>query len=57
MYQKQARLFERGYMMNENENEAENEKQIIQIRHSRPRPRTQIYSILNVPQYNDGYIY
>ena len=42
MYQKQARLFERGYMMNENENEAENEKQIIQIRHSRPKPRASV---------------
>ena len=34
MYEKQVRLFKRGYMINGNKNEAENEKQITQIRHN-----------------------
>ena len=29
MYRKQARLFKRGYIINNNENETKNEKQII----------------------------
>ena len=39
MYQKQAPLFERGYMMKENENEAENENRSYRYDINSRRPR------------------